>query len=336
MATYIIAEAGVNHNGDFGLATQLVDAAAEAGADAVKFQTFCASDLVTLEAPKVTYQKNFDAHSTQYEMLKRLELNANQFAELAKYCQLKDIAFLSTAFGSQELDLLINLGVTAIKVPSGEITNLLLLEQMATKAVEYDLPVFLSTGMCTLGEVEQGLAIFLEEGVPRDSITILHCTSAYPAPEDELNLMSIKTIKTALGCSVGYSDHSFGITAPIAAVALGAVLIEKHLTINRSLEGPDHAASLEPEDFKKMVAAIRSCESMLGNGIKYPQKSEMEARLISRRSIRAKKEIQKGDTLDLENISAQRPGDGLSPMLYKRLIGKKSNSHYKIGDALSE
>jgi len=246
MATFIIAEAGVNHNGDLALARQLVEAAAAAGADAVKFQTFTATDLATAAAPKAAYQTISDGAGSQREMLARLELSPAQHHELAAHCRHFGIAFLSTAFGLAELELLLKVGISAIKVPSGEITHRPLLEAMAVAADSHRLPVYLSTGMSSIGEVEAALQVFLEAGIPRKAVTLLHCLSAYPAPEEEINLRALGSLSAAFGCPVGYSDHTLGITAPVAAVALGAVVIEKHLTLDVDLPGPDHSASLDP------------------------------------------------------------------------------------------
>lgn len=334
MATVVIAEAGVNHNGDLALAKQLVEAAATAGADAVKFQTFTAADLSTAAAPKAAYQTSNDGTGSQRDMLARLELNPAQHKELAAYCRECGIAFLSTAFGLTELELLLELGINAIKVPSGEITHRPLLEGMATAAASCQLPVYLSTGMSTLGEVEAALQIFLDTGLPRETITLLHCLSAYPAPEDQINLQALLTLASAFGCPVGYSDHTLGITAPVAAVALGAVVIEKHITLDVSLPGPDHCASLEPKPFAAMVAAIRSCERMLGDGRKQPQPSEQNTLLVARRSLRAARFIPAGKGFQADDLICQRPADGLSPMLVPQLLGRKAHRSYHAGEAI--
>lgn len=334
MATVVIAEAGVNHNGDLALAKQLVHAAATAGADAVKFQTFTAADLATAAAPKAAYQTSNDGAGSQRDMLARLELSPSQHHELADYCRECGIAFLSTAFGLSELELLLGLGISAIKVPSGEITHRPLLEAMATAAASSQLPVYLSTGMSTLGEVEAALQIFLAAGLRRETITLLHCLSAYPAPENQINLRAISTLAGAFGCPVGYSDHTLGITAPVAAVALGAVVIEKHLTLDVNLPGPDHRASLEPKPFQAMVAAIRSCESMLGDGRKQPQPAELSTRLVARRSLRAARFIPAGQTFQPDDLICQRPADGLSPMVQPQFLGRQAHRSYQPGEVI--
>jgi N,N'-diacetyllegionaminate synthase len=334
MATVVIAEAGVNHNGDLSLALQLVEAAAAAGADAVKFQTFSAADLASAEAPKATYQIANDGAGGQRQMLERLALSAEQHQRLASHCRACGIAFLSTAFGIQELELLLELGIGAIKVPSGEVTHRPLLEAMAAAAAARQLPVYLSTGMCNLGEVEEALQVFLDADLPRSQITLLHCVSAYPAPEEQLNLRAITTLATTFGCPVGYSDHTLGITAPVAAMALGAVVIEKHLTLDANLPGPDHRASLEPQPFAAMVAAIRSCERMLGDGIKQPQPVEQNTRAVARRSVRASRPLQAGQLLTADDLICQRPADGLSPMRYAQLIGRSVSRAYGAGEAI--
>lgn len=334
MATVVIAEAGVNHNGDMALAHKLVEAAAAAGADAVKFQTFRAADLASAEAPKAAYQQNNDGAGSQRKMLERLELRPEQHHELAAHCRQCGIAFLSTAFGLAELELLLDLGICAIKVPSGEITHRLLLEAMATAAASRCLPVYLSTGMSNLGEVEAALQLFLEAGLPRQQVTLLHCLSAYPAPVEQINLRALGTLAAAFGCPVGYSDHTIGFTAPIAAVALGAVVIEKHLTLDIHLSGPDHRASLEPEPFADMVAAIRTCERMLGDGRKCPQPAELNTRQVARRSLRAARPIPAGQPFTPEDLICQRPADGLSPMLYPQLLGRPAGRTYQAGELI--
>ena len=334
MATVVIAEAGVNHNGDLDLARQLVKAAADAGADAVKFQTFTAAGLATAAAPKAAYQTSNDGAGSQREMLERLELSPAQHRELAAYCRRCGIAFLSTAFGLPELELLLELGIGAIKVPSGEITHRPLLEAMADAAASHHLPVYLSTGMSTLGEVEAALEVFLEAGVPREAVTLMHCLSAYPAPEEQINLRALGSLTAAFGCPVGYSDHTLGLTAPVAAVALGAVVIEKHLTLNVDLPGPDHRASLEPEPFAAMVAAIRSCERMLGDGRKQPQPAEQNTRQVARRSLRAARPITAGQPFAPADLICQRPADGLSPMRYPHVLGRPAQRSYQAGELI--
>jgi N-acetylneuraminate synthase len=334
MATVVIAEAGVNHNGDLALARRLVEAAAAAGADAVKFQTFSAADLASADAPKAAYQTENDGAGSQRQMLERLELSPEQHRALVDHCRQCGIAFLSTAFGVRELELLLELGIGAIKVPSGEVTHRPLLEAMAAAAAARQLPVYVSTGMCNLGEVEEALQVFLDAGVPRAQITLLHCLSAYPAPEEQLNLGALTTLANAFGCPVGYSDHTLGLTAPVAAVALGAVVIEKHLTLDANLPGPDHRASLEPQPFAAMVAAIRSCERMLGDGIKQPQPVEANTRQVARRSVRAARALQAGQILSFADLICQRPADGLSPMRIPQLLGRPASRAYHPGEPI--
>ena len=334
MATVVIAEAGVNHNGDLSQDRRLVEAAAAAGADAVKFQTFRATDLASVDAPKAKYQTENDGSGSQLQMLQRLELSLEEHQQIVAHCHSCGIGFLSTAFGISELNMLLELGIGAIKVPSGEITHRQLLESMAAAGAAKDLPVYLSTGMCNLGEVEEALQVFLEAGIPRSQITLLHCLSAYPAPEEQLNLKAITTLAQAFGCPVGYSDHTLGITAPVAAVALGATVIEKHLTLDVNLPGPDHKASLEPDSFKTMVGAIRSCERMLGDGIKKIQTVEKDTRQVARRSVRAASSIKAGQLIRAEDLIFQRPADGLSPMRTSQLLGRPSNRDYRTGEAI--
>ena len=334
MSVVVIAEAGVNHCGNLSLAFRLVEAAAAAGADAVKFQTFDAHDLATADAPKAEYQAENDGAGSQRNMLERLALSSEQHRLLADHCRQCGIAFLSTAFGVRELELLLELGIGTIKVPSGEVTHRPLLDAMATAAAARQLPVYLSTGMCTLGEVEDALQVFLDAGVPRAQVTLLHCLSAYPAPEEQINLRALNTLANAFGCQVGYSDHTLGLTAPVAAVALGAVVIEKHLTLDANLPGPDHRASLEPQPFAAMVAAIRSCERMLGDGIKQPQPVEMNTRQVARRSVRAARPLQAGQILTAADLICQRPADGLSPMRVPQLLGRPASRDYHAGEPI--
>lgn len=334
--TFIIAEAGVNHNGDIDMARRLVDAAWSAGADAVKFQTFTASALVTKSGPKADYQINNDGNGTQQQMLSRLELSVEHHIQLIKHCESIGIEFLSTAFGIAEFNMLLDLGIKRIKVPSGEITNLPLLQHFADASAQSQLPVLLSTGMSSLGEVEAALSVFLNAKVARNSVTLLHCLSSYPAPLAEINLCSIQTLAASFKCSVGYSDHTLGIVAPIVAVSLGASVIEKHITLDRSLPGPDHPASLEPTEFTQMVQAVRSAEQMLGNGIKVPMPSEENTRLVARRSIRAGTPIPAGTIIEAHHLSCQRPADGFSPMLLSQVIGAKATRDYQIGDCLGD
>lgn len=329
MATYIIAEAGVNHNGDLLMARELIERAARCGADAVKFQSFDAKDIVTSSGEKAKYQKENDGTGSQRNMLKNLQMNEGQHTNLMEHCVKNKIQFLSTPFGIPQLNLLLELDIKALKIASGEITNLPLLEEIARASSRKKLPIFLSTGMCSLGDVEAGLQIFLNEGIERSQITLMHCLSSYPAPANEVNLKAIKTLSKSFKCPVGYSDHTKGITAPIAAVSLGAKVIEKHITLDNDLPGPDHKASLEPDEFKFMVDAIRETEELLGSGIKELQDSERNTRSIARRSIRAARLIKKGEVLDERNLTCKRPNDGLSPMLLKQVLGQVADMDYK-------
>jgi N,N'-diacetyllegionaminate synthase len=325
----IIAEAGVNHNGSLSLAQKLVDVASEANADAVKFQTFKADKLVTRIAQKAEYQKQTKvATESQYEMLKKLELDENAHRELISYCENKNIMFLSTPFDHDSINLLNSFGMSIFKIPSGEITNLPYLRHVGRTGKE----LILSTGMANLGEVEDALNILVKEGVPRYKITVLHATTEYPCPMDEVNLRAMQTIRDILGVNVGYSDHTKGIEVPIASVAMGASVIEKHFTLDCKMLGPDHKASLEPEELKAMVTAIRNIEEAMGDGIKKPSKSELKNIPISRKSIVALRPINKGEILGTDNLTVKRPGNGLSPMRWDEIIGKVSEKDYLPDD----
>lgn len=317
--TIIIAEAGVNHNGDLNMAKELIDAAATAGADYCKFQTFVPELNISAKAPKAEYQLTNTGNSeTQLEMVRKLALSANNFLELRDYCKAKSIGFLSTGFDIPSLDLLRKLGIPFFKIPSGEITNLVLLRKIAL----FNAPVILSTGMATLGEIEDVVNYFLNNSrLTRDEITILHCNTEYPTPMEDVNLSAMQTIAMAFKTKVGYSDHTVGIEVPIAAVAMGATLIEKHLTLDCSLPGPDHIASLEPKEFKAMVSAIRNIELAIGSGVKESSASEMKNKSIARKSIVAKGLIKKGEMLTDENLGTKRPGNGISPMRWDEVVG---------------
>lgn len=313
----IIAEAGVNHNGSFELAKQLVDKAVWAGADCIKFQTFNSKNLVSAQAPKAEYQKKTtDSNESQFDMLKKLELSHEQFTELKEYCNQNGIMFLSTPFDLESIHFLAELGVKTWKVPSGEITNYPLLRAIGKRKES----VIMSTGMCTLEDVHAAVKVLNEFGTI--DITLLHCTTEYPAPYDSVNLKAMLTLQKEFGCKVGYSDHTNGIEIPVAAVAMGATVIEKHFTLDKNMEGPDHKASLEPDELKQMVQSIRNVESALGNGVKEPSDAEKKNIPIARKSIVAKCEIKKGDILTEENITAKRPGNGISPMQWNEIIGK--------------
>ncbi len=329
--TIIIAEAGVNHNGRLDLAKELIDAASKAKADYVKFQTFTAEELVVASAQKAEYQKKrTNDDESQFRMLKELELGKNTHFDLIEYCHKKGIGFLSTAFDIKSVDFLTELDLDFFKIPSGEITNLPYLRHVGKQAK----PVILSTGMATLSEINEAIKILVHSGTPRKEITVLHCTTEYPTPMQDVNLKAIKTIRDVLGTRVGYSDHTLGIEVPIAAVAMGAVVIEKHFTTNRNLPGPDHHASLEPGELKAMVGAIRNIEVAMGDGIKKPGKNEEKNRLISRKSIVAAMNIKKGEIFTEKNIAVKRPGTGISPMLYDSILGLVSGREYRTDELI--
>jgi N,N'-diacetyllegionaminate synthase len=315
----IIAEAGVNHNGDLALAKKLIDVAAEAGADLVKFQTFTADSIVTRVAKKAVYQaQNMGSSESQHEMLRRLELTPDMHNELIAHCATRKIGFFSTAFDIESVNLLVSLGQNHFKIPSGEITNLPYLRQIG----QLGKSVMLSTGMSTLGEVEAAFDVLEHAGTQRSNITILHCTTEYPTPMAEVNLHAMQTIHNAFGVKVGYSDHTPGIEVSIAAVAMGASVIEKHFTLDRNLPGPDHKASLEPDELKAMVSAIRNIEIALGDGIKRLTPSEVRNKPVMRKSLVASKEIKTGEIFSLQNITTKRPGTGISPMRWDEVIGR--------------
>lgn len=333
MSVIVIAEAGVNHNGDIKIAKSLVDVAVDAKADIVKFQTFSAERQVTKNASKAAYQRETTASDeTQYSMLKKLELNVEMHVELISYCKSRNIEFLSTGFDIQSVDLLQNLGQRLFKIPSGEITNYSYLKHIG----ELRKPVILSTGMSDLHEIKSALDIFEKTGVPKNFITILHCTTSYPAPMIDVNLKAMQTIHKEFDVAVGYSDHTLGIEIPIAAVALGASIIEKHFTLDRNLYGPDHKSSLEPKELKEMVKAIRNIELALGDGVKQMMPSEKSNREIVRKSLVAIKEIKSGDVFSLDNVAAKRPGNGISPMNWNKIVGKKSKRNYLVDDLITD
>jgi N-acetylneuraminate synthase len=318
-STLVIAEAGVNHNGDLQLARQLVDAAATAGADVVKFQTFQANQLATGRAEQAVYQqKALGQGESQLAMLQQLELKPEQHAQLLEHCKQRGIEFLSTAFDPPSIQLLSSLRMKRWKIPSGEITNLPYLRQIGSQGQS----VILSTGMANLGEIEAALEVLELAGTPRNQITVLHCTTEYPAPPQEVNLRAMQTIAQAFGVAVGYSDHTQGTEVPIAAVAMGATVIEKHLTLDRNLPGPDHQASLEPEEFAAMVRGIRTIEQALGDGIKRPTASEQANLPVVRKSLVAAQPIRAGELFSEANLTAKRPGIGISPMQWDAWIGR--------------
>ncbi len=316
---FIIAEAGVNHNGNIVLAKKLIDAAVEAGADAVKFQTFKAENIVTPTAEKADYQKHTTgAGESQYEMIKKLELSETDFRDLSDYAKEAGIIFLSTPFDEESVDLLDHIGIPAFKVPSGEITNFPLLKKVAQKSK----PIILSTGMATLGEVEEALNYLKKHGA--EEIVLLHCTTSYPAPVMSVNLRAMETLRCAFQVPVGYSDHTEGITIPIAAAAMGACVIEKHFTLDRTLPGPDHQASLEPQELAAMVKAVRDVELARGNGIKGPTEEEEAIKRVARRSIVAKRDIHMGDVLTEDDLATKRPGIGIEPRYLDSVVRMKA------------
>lgn len=320
--TLIIAEAGVNHNGDIDLAKQLIDIAAEAGADIVKFQTFKTEKLVSTSARKADYQVNNmpgETDNSQFAMLKKLELSPADHLELMAHCQLRNIQFLSTAFDLESLDFLAGLGITIFKIPSGEITNLPYLHKIGS----FNGQVIASTGMATMDDISAMLNVLIKAGTARENITVLHCNTDYPSPFRDVNLRAMQTIGETFGVAVGYSDHTSGIEVPIAAVALGATVIEKHFTLDRSLEGPDHLASLEPDELTHMIRAIRHIELALGDGVKQPTPSEQKNITVARKSIHLTRPLAAGHVLTESDLVMKRPGSGISPMQLERVTGRR-------------
>ena len=317
--TLIIAEAGVNHNGDLSMARKLIDVAAEAGADLVKFQTFTADRLVTKQ------------ESQHHQMLRRLELTRTMHEELIAHCATRGIQFFSTGFDEHSIDMLVELGLNRFKIPSGEITNLPYLRHIG----RYKKSVILSTGMAALDEIAAALDALEQAGTPRSRVTVLHCTTEYPTPMADVNLRAMLTIRDTFGVAVGYSDHTSGIEVPIAAVALGATVIEKHFTLDRNLSGPDHKASLEPIELKAMVTAIRHIEQALGDGMKRPSASEVQNKAIARKSLIAARNIQAGEIFCEANLAVKRPGTGLSPMHWDDVLGRKAPRNF-LADELIE
>lgn len=329
--TLIIAEAGVNHNGDLGMARQLVDVAAEAGADLVKFQTFSADRFVTMRAQRAEYQsRNTEMAETQRDMLRRLELTSAMHETLIEHCASRGIGFFSTGFDRESVDQLVRLGLSRFKIPSGEITNLPYLRHIGA----FGKPVILSTGMSSMEEIAAALEVLELAGTPRRQITVLHCTTEYPAPLDEVNLRAMQTIGLTFKVPVGYSDHTAGIEIAIAAVALGATVIEKHFTLNRTLPGPDHKASLEPAELKAMVNAIRNVEIGLGDGVKRIGRAESKNLAVARKSIVASCAIQVGERFTPHNLTVKRPGGGISPMRWDEVIGTISRNTFQPDDPI--
>lgn len=326
---FIIAEAGVNHNGSLDNAKRMVECAAEAGADAIKFQTFKAETLVCKNAQKAEYQKEATGNEeSQFEMLKKLELTEEEYEELKRYCGEKHIMFLSTPFDLDSLRYLNEIGIEIIKIPSGEITNYPYLREIG----KLRKPIIMSTGMSTMAEVEEAVEVLQMNGA-RD-ITLLHCNTQYPTPYGDVNLRAMLALKDKFHTEVGYSDHTLGIEIPIAATAMGATVIEKHFTLNRGMEGPDHKASLEPDELKCMIQSIRNVEQAMGTGIKEPTNSEYKNILVARKSIVARKQIQAGESFTEENITTKRPGDGMSPMRWNEVIGKTASREYGVDEKI--
>lgn len=329
MSVYIIAEAGVNHNGQLDLALKLCDAAKEAGVDAVKFQTWKTENIVTAQARQAAYQtENTGVEESQYDMLKELELSYDHFRYIKDYCKRIGIDFLSTPDEEESLEFLVNLGLPLIKVGSGEVTNIPYLRKIGSQ----NKPVILSTGMSNLAQVATAYDTLLTAGAP--SVALLHCTTNYPCPVDEVNLKAMCTLRDAFKCQVGYSDHTMGLEVPVAAVALGAEIIEKHFTLDRNMEGPDHKASLEPAELKSMVRQIRNIEDALGDGIKRPNKSESENVKVVQKSILAKRPIKKGEVLTEDNLVAKRAGSGISSVYWDVIVGTKALQDYDIDEPI--
>ena len=323
---FIIAEAGVNHNGSIALAKKLIDTAKNAGADAVKFQTFKAENLVSKTAEKAEYQKETtDSKESQFEMIKQLELDVDTHKELMRYCNEKSILFLSTPFDHDSIELLSDLGLEIFKIPSGEITNLPYLRHIG----RLNKKVILSTGMSDIGEIEDALDILIRSGTKKENVTVLHANTMYPTPIEDVNLKAMVTIGNTFDVEYGYSDHTLGIEVDIAAVALGAKVIEKHFTLDKTMDGPDHKASLEPDELKAMVSAIRNIEKAMGSGIKKPSKSELPNMKIVRKSIVAATNIAKGDLFTEDNLTIKRPGNGICPMRWDEILGTVAFKQYK-------
>lgn len=328
---FIIAEAGVNHNGNLKIAKKMVDVAVEAGADAVKFQTFKAEEVVARYAKKAKYQqKNAYSKESQFMMLKRVELDEKAHWELLRYCRERMIIFLSTPFDLKSIDLLNKLGLKIFKIPSGEITNFPYLNKIG----KLKKRIILSTGMSDLKEIRVALDILNSAGTSLTNIIVLHCNTEYPTPMKDVNLLAMLTIEKAFGVNIGYSDHTLGIEVPIAAVALGASVIEKHFTLDRNMAGPDHQASLEPGELKAMVFAIRNIEQALGSGKKRPSRSERKNIAIARKSLVAAKKIEKGELFTVDNVTAKRPGNGVSPMNWDRVVGKVAKKNFEEAELI--
>jgi N,N'-diacetyllegionaminate synthase len=328
---FIIAEAGVNHNGSIEIAKKLVDVASISGANAIKFQTFKATNLALKNAPKAEYQKTKDNSSeSQFDMLKKLELDIDSHKTLINHCNIKNIMFLSTPFDLESINLLAELDLKIIKIPSGEINNLPYLRHLGSLGKK----VILSSGMSTLSEIDIAIKILVKAGTLKENITILHANTMYPTPMQDVNLRAMQTIQNKLGVNVGYSDHTLGIEVDIAAVAMGATVIEKHFTLDKTMIGPDHKSSLNPEELKSMISSIRNIELALGSNIKRPSNSEIVNINVVRKSLYASKPIKKGDKFTEKNIAVKRPGNGLSPMKWDEMIGQVAKKDYCKDDAL--
>jgi N,N'-diacetyllegionaminate synthase len=329
----IIAEAGVNHNGDISIAKKLVDIASDAGADFVKFQTFNADKLVVENALKADYQKNTtDTSESQQKMLRRLELTEEMHYELIEHCRTREIRFLSTGFDTESINFLDSLGIEIFKIPSGEITNVPYLRHIG----KLGRNVILSTGMSNMAEIKFAIEALEDAGTPREKVVVLHCTTAYPAPMTDVNLLALGSIREELGVAVGYSDHTLGIEISLAAVAQGATVIEKHFTVDRNLPGPDHQASLEPMELKSMVNGIRNIEKAFGDGVKEIKPSEIANRSVARKSIVARMSIKTGEIFSEDNLTTKRPGTGMSPIDWDNLIGKRSQHDYYVDEFINE
>ena len=330
-STLVIAEVGVNHNGSLSTAIELINVAAEAGVDIVKFQTFTADAIVLRSTEKAEYQKKMTNPSeSQYDMIRKLEFDRDAHLELMACCEQKEVEFLSSPFDHKSIDLLDDLGLKRFKIPSGEITNLPYLRHIGRMGK----PVIVSTGMANLTEVENVLNVLEISGTAKNKITVLHCNTEYPTPMKDVNLKAMLTMRDELGVAVGYSDHTLGIEVPSAAVAVGAAVIEKHFTLDRTMPGPDHAASLDPDELKDMVAAIRNIEKAMGDGVKTPSPSEIKNIPIARKSIVAKKIIKKGERFSEENLTVKRPGTGISPMEWDAFLGKSADREYQMDDLI--
>ncbi len=331
MSVFIIAEAGVNHNGNIEFAKKLIDVATEAGANAVKFQTFKAENLVSKHTQKAEYQKQTtDKNESQFEMIKKLELDVDTHCELIDYCKQKNIMFLSTPFDHDSIDMLDNLGLKIFKIPSGEITNLPYLRHIG----KLNKKIILSSGMADIGEIEDALDVLINSGTKKENITLLHANTMYPTPMEDVNLKAMVTIGNTFDINYGYSDHTLGIEVDIAAVAMGAKVIEKHFTLDKTMQGPDHKASLEPDELKEMVKAIRNIELALGSSIKKPSNSEKPNIIVARKSIVANCEIKKGERFSKDNLAIKRPGNGISPMRWDEVLSMVAQKGYKMDELI--